>query len=266
MTDHSLSSTLLFGSSELPITSTTEGYRSSSSSTSLNSSIIKIIHKPIPRRADGKEIMINSTEKSLPNVLSSDFILKHCHFPRSLLSREQVNNNKTIKIQLPSPSVQQFDKNQVYNLLDNIDNNNNFTDILGQLTLISIQISPSNDHLSSLREDSDDQQRNFIIPNLFNSSIPLPDYYKISSYHVKNPKNVFLYTMTIGTVQLSPSCLIPYSILNGRRPLLKCSTETNFKKVRSKRKEHIAHVTAIESLIDDEYLKENDIILKVRVY
>ncbi|CAF1099665.1 unnamed protein product [Rotaria magnacalcarata] len=269
-TDRSVSSTIFFDDSEINISLTTEEHQSSSGHSSISSSnhfIRKTLYKPIARRADGSEITVDSTKSSLQSTSTNGFIFQRCHFPRSLLSREQVNANTTIKRQLPSPPIQQFDRSQLFYLLDRLDNENSpsdFTVILGQLTLSAVHINKTDDNISLVSDnDYEDQETSFIIPNLFDQSTPLPDYYKISTYHVDDPKNLSLYTMTIGTVQLSPSHLIPYSILNGRRPLLKSSVGTDFKKVRSKRHKHTCQVTAIESLIDTEYLKENDIILKI---
>jgi hypothetical protein len=69
--------------------------------------------------------------------------------------------------------------------------------------------------------------------------------------------------MTLSTVQLSASILLPYSILNGRRPLLKSSNQTNFKQIHSKQKKYTYQVTAIESSLNIEQLQQNDILLKV---
>ncbi len=71
--------------------------------------------------------------------------------------------------------------------------------------------------------------------------------------------------MTLSIVQLSASILLPYSILNGRRPLLKCSNETCFKKIHSKQQMNTCQVTAIESSRNINQLQQNDIILKVKI-
>ncbi|CAF3393564.1 unnamed protein product [Rotaria socialis] len=269
-TDRSVSSTIFFDDSEINISLTTEEHQSSSGHSSISSSnhsIRKTLYKPIARRANGSEITADSTKSSLQSTSTNGLIFQRCHFPRSLLSREQVNANITIKRQLPSPPIQQFDISQLFYLLDRLDNESSpsdFTVTLDQLTLSTVHMNRTDDNISLVSDNEyEDQETNFIIPNLFDQSTPLPDYYKISTYHVDDPKNLSLYTMTIGTVQLSSSHLIPYSILNGRRPLLKSSVGTDFKKVRSKRHKHTCQVTAIESLIDTEYLKENDIILKI---
>ncbi|CAF3428667.1 unnamed protein product [Rotaria socialis] len=269
-TDRSVSSTIFFDDSEINISLTTEEHQSSSGHSSISSSnhsIRKTLYKPIARRANGSEITADSTKSSLQSTSTNGLIFQRCHFPRSLLSREQANANITIKRQLPSPPIQQFDISQLFYLLDRLDNESSpsdFTVALDQLTLSTVHMNRTDDNISLVSDNEyEDQETNFIIPNLFDQSTPLPDYYKISTYHVDDPKNLSLYTMTIGTVQLSSSHLIPYSILNGRRPLLKSSVGTDFRKVRSKRHKHTCQVTAIESLIDTEYLKENDIILKI---
>ena len=53
--------------------------------------------------------------------------------------------------------------------------------------------------------------------------------------------------MTLSTVQLSASILLPYSILNGRRPLLKSSKETNFQKFPSNKQKYIAAIWPLRS-------------------
>ncbi|CAF1098622.1 unnamed protein product [Rotaria sordida] len=261
-------SKISFDESQTNISLSTDEHQSSSSSSSLllNHSIIKTLYKPIARRIDGNEIEVISTENSLQYIPSNVFLYNHCYFPRSLLSREQINTNKIIKRQLPFPPiVEQYDKNQVLALLDQLDNecsSHDFTIMLDQLTLSSIQIQQIDNNISLLSDNEyNDKENIFIIPNLFNQS--LPNYYTISTFNIDDPRKIILYTMTISIVQLNPSCLIPYSILNGRRPLLQCSIQTNFKQVRSKREKYICQVTAIESLTDIKYLQENDIILKI---
>ncbi|CAF0894170.1 unnamed protein product [Rotaria sp. Silwood1] len=274
----SILSKLSFDESQINISLNTNEHQSLSSSTSLeqsltsssslNHSIIKILYKPIAQRADGSEIKISSTENSLQYTTSNVLPFNHCYFPRSLLSREQNNTNKITKRQLPSHPIEQYDKNQLFHLLDHLDNecsSVDFTTMLDQLTLSSVQIQNIDNNISLINDDDeyDDKENILIKTNLFDESSSLSDYYTISTFNIDDPRKLTLYTMTTGTVQLKPSCLIPYSILNGRRPLLQCSIETNFKQIRSKRQKHICQVTAIESLIDMKYLKENDIILKI---
>jgi hypothetical protein len=118
-----------------------------------------------------------------------------------------------------------------------------------------------------LISDNEDEEENILFtPNLFDQSSLFQDYYTTFTININDPSNIFIYTMTIGIVQLSPSLTIPYSLLNGRRPLLQCSIKTSFKQIRSKREKHTCQVTAIESLTNIEHLKENDIILKVRLF
>ena len=103
-------------------------------------------------------------------------------------------------------------------------------------------------------------------PNLFDQSLPSAHethFYTTITIQMDNPKKLSLYTMTLGTVQFSTSLLLPYSILTGRRPLLACSTRTDFKPVRSKRHRYTCQVTAIESSLNNQPLKQNDILLKV---
>ncbi|CAF4552089.1 unnamed protein product, partial [Rotaria magnacalcarata] len=80
-----------------------------------------------------------------------------------------------------------FDRSQLFYLLDRLDNENSpsdFTVILGQLTLSAVHINKTDDNISLVSDnDYEDQETSFIIPNLFDQSTPLPDYYKISTYH-----------------------------------------------------------------------------------
>ena len=69
--------------------------------------------------------------------------------------------------------------------------------------------------------------------------------------------------MTFSTVQLTASIQLPYSILNGRRPLIKCSNQTNFKQIHSKQPKSIYQVTAIEFSLNIPQIQQNDILLKV---
>ncbi|CAF4463367.1 unnamed protein product [Rotaria sp. Silwood2] len=267
----SILSNISFDESQTNISLNTDEHQSSSEQSLTSSSyysVIKTLHKPIARRADGSEVKVISKENSLQYTTSNVLPFNHCYFPRSLLSREQININKITKRQLPSPPIEQYNKNQLFHLLDQLDNECSpvdFATILDQLTLSSVQIQQiDNSSISLINNDEyDDNENIFIIPNLFDESLSLSDYYTISTFNIDDPRKMTLYTMTIGTVQLKPSCLIPYSILNGRRPLLQSSIETDFKQVRSKRQKHICQVTAIESLTDIEYLRENDIILKI---
>jgi hypothetical protein len=72
--------------------------------------------------------------------------------------------------------------------------------------------------------------------------------------------------MTLSTVQLSASILLPYSMINGRRPLLQCSKQTHFKQIHSKQKKYTCQVTAVESSLNIAQIQQNDIILKVKNY
>ena len=134
------------------------------------------------------------------------------------------------------------------------------------MTPLSIQAYENNDRSFTDNESQsvDEENISSIIPNLFDSALLSNDYCTTFTFNINDPRKLFLYTMTIGTVQLNSSLLIPYSVLSGRRPLLQPSNTTNFKPVRSKQRKHIYRVTAIESSTNMDYLKENDIIIKVR--
>ncbi|CAF3628949.1 unnamed protein product, partial [Rotaria sp. Silwood2] len=132
-------------------------------------SVIKTLHKPIARRADGSEVKVISKENSLQYTTSNVLPFNHCYFPRSLLSREQININKITKRQLPSPPIEQYNKNQLFHLLDQLDNECSpvdFATILDQLTLSSVQIQQiDNSSISLINNDEyDDNENIFIIP------------------------------------------------------------------------------------------------------
>jgi len=214
-------------------------------------------------------MIVTSRENPLHHASSNILIFNHCHFPRSLKSREQIKTSTIISDkQSPSPPIVQYDNNQLFHLLDQIENecsSFDFTTILNQLTLSSVQINQTDNNISLISDNEDENNENIlIIPNLFDQPSLSQDYYTTFTININNLRNIFVYTMTIGTVQLSSSLTVPYSILNGRRPLLQCSIQTNFKQIHSKRPKYTCQVTAIESVNNIESLKENDIILKVR--
>lgn len=241
-----------------------------SSTPSINHPIIKTLVKPKVRRADGKEITVNPTERRLRRASSDVLIFHHCHFPRSLKAREQMTTSIISEKRTPSPPIEQYDNNELYHLLDQIENDCtsiDFTTMLNQLTLTTVQTDNNNNNnsLSVISENEDEIKENILnMPNLFELPSLSREYYTTFNIDIENPKEVSVYTMTISTVQLSPSLTVPYSILTGRRPLLQCSNQTNFKQIHSKRSKHTCQVTAIESLTNIESLKENDIILKVK--
>ena len=256
------------------------------SSTSLNHSLTQTLFKPKARRPDGSEVPIFPANHSFTHVSSHETPFDYSCFPRSLKSREKCNlNSSSSKRQLPSVPIAhsdeeksieyaQFDTHQLYHLLDHLDNESqasspsmDFTRMLDQLTLSTCTNphpfrSPAN---QSLVEDLD-ASRDTTPPNLFDQSLPSAQethFYTTITIPMDNPKNLSLYTMTLGTVQFSTSLLLPYSILMGRRPLLVGSTQTDFKPVRSKRQRYTCQVTAIESSLKTQPLKQNDILLKV---
>ncbi|CAF3232657.1 unnamed protein product [Rotaria socialis] len=258
-----------------------------SSTSSLNDSLTQIIYAPKARRPDGTEVVCSSPNSPLPYASSSISLLNHIHFPRSLTSSEKLKTRATSKRQLPFlPCLQssddneiqheQFDTNQLYDLLDHLEKDSNqdsqidFTEKLDQLTLSNviyhhqepIQTDFSTENQSLINHNDQD----YILPNLFNqspSSTQEKLFYTTLTIPVDDPKNIFLYTMTASTVQISASILVPYSILGGRRPVLKCSKQTHFKQIRSKQQKHICQVTAIESSLNLKDLQQNDIILKI---
>jgi hypothetical protein len=132
----------------------------------------------------------------------------------------------------------------------------------------SIVIHNNQDEITIEHTSFIDDEKENIFPNLFEQSSSSQEerFYIKFTIHMDHPKDLILYTMTLGTVQLSASILLPYSILNGRRPVVKCSSQTDFKQIRSKREKSTCQVTAIESLSSNmEQLKQNDIILNVNL-
>ena len=234
----------------------------------LNNSTRNILHKPKARRIDNSEIIIIPTDNSLQKTSTNALLFKHCHFPRSLLSHKRTNTNLEVEKNLSSSPIEQYDQNQLFYLLDRLDNHCSsigFTKMLDQLTLSTIQTQQIDNNISLVNDNEYKDEENIVsISSLFDSSLLSSNYYEIFTFTVDNLRNLYMYTMTIGIVQLNSSCLIPYSILNGRRPYLQTSMKTNFKPIRSKQQKYNCQVTAIESLTDIDYLKENDIILKVR--
>ena len=246
-----------------------------SSTISLNQSPIQTIHIPKARRSDGTEVVHSNT---LPRTSSNVFLFNQCYFPRSLTSRGKMNTNSLSKRQLPIlPTVQiveekQFQTDKLYDLLDHLDNHssNVFTDKLEQLKLSNVlqlhREEINNIATEEVKEQAEIEQEN-VLPNFFDqpSSIQEKLFYSITTIHLDDPSNLSLYTMTLSTVQLSASILLPYSILNGRRPLLKCSNGTNFKQIPSKQTKSTYQVTAIESSSNNDQLQQNDILLKVKI-
>jgi len=206
------------------------------------------------------------------------FLFNQCYFPRSLTSRGKIQTNSISKRQLPSlPNVQiteekQIQTDKLYDLLDHLDNHltNDFTDKLEQLTLSNV-LQQNHEGFNDIvneeeEEEKEEEEKENILPNFFqqsSSSTQEKFFYSISNVHIDDPDNLCLYTMTLSTVQLSASILLPYSILTGRRPLLKCSNRTNFKQIRSKQTKYTYQVTAIESSSNNKQLQQNDIILNI---
>ena len=237
-----------------------------SSSNETNS---QTIHKPKVCRADGTEVLPLPTRRTLRRASSNILIFNHCHFPRALKSCKPMNSSIHSEEHVSSmSSIVQQDHTELFHLLDQIENESshvNFTNMLDQFIVSSTQISPIGSHISSTSEQqSENQEEIFIHSNLFDQTELSSPYYTTLNINVDNAKRISVYTMTIGIVQLTPSVTVPYSILNGRRPFLQSSIQTNFRKVYSKRPKHISQVTAIESSPNTELLRENDIILKVR--
>ncbi|CAF1022359.1 unnamed protein product [Rotaria sordida] len=261
-----------------------------SSTSSLNDSITQTVVAPKARRPDGTEMILSSSKSPISCMSSNISLLNHVHFPRSLTLRGKIHISSASKRQLPTlPCLQsnekqqnqyeQFDIKQLYDLLDHLDNdskqysNTDFTNMLDQLTLSTIiynnqdeiNTNFSIENLSLINNNNNNNGEN-ILPNLFDQSLPPKQeklFYTTLTINMNDLKNIFLYTMTISTVQISASILVPYSILNGRRPFLQCSKQTHFKQIHSKQQKYTCQVTAIESSLNIKQLQQNDIILKI---
>lgn len=251
-------------------------------------SLTQPLYTPTPRRADGTEVERSSFTKRPSSAQGTSHILlfNHCHFPRALTSHGKVQTNSPSKRQLPTLPIvhkseeQQYPSDEVYDLLDHLDNHSSahFTEKLNQMTLSTIiqqhhqeKINGTMDEENQREfdddDDDDEEEKENVFSNLFEqpllSTTQEKLFYSVLNFNIDNPKIFSLYTMTLSTVQLSASVLLPYSILNGRRPVLKCSRRTNFKRIHSKQPKHTFQVTAIESCSTNEQFQLNDIILKV---
>ncbi|CAF0759069.1 unnamed protein product [Adineta ricciae] len=259
-------------------------------SSTLSSAHLQIptVYIPKARRADGTELVLSSPSSSSPSssslskspVLTNISLFNHSYLPRSLTTRGKSNVNSTFKRQLPAvPSSDQkpvlqehISSEQLYDLLDNLDTRSSqdtFTHKLEQIT-VSTKV-PTNeeshiDHSSVENSPVIDYNEKNILSNLFNhcqTSSQEEQFYSTFQINIEDVKDLTLYTMTLSTVQLSASILLPYSILNGRRPLLTCSNQTCFKKISSKQPKNTYQVTAIEKSLNATELQPNDIILKI---
>lgn len=226
--------------------------------------------------------ILHTQKLPIKPIQTSDVgFLHRCHFPRSLTSHgKQLTNRSPPKRQLPSaPKVQsvepkqQFVPEQIYDLLDHLDEkmHGNFTRQLEELTLS--HVIPQSESENSTQIDNDEQnivvENETILPDFFSQTIPIEQekrFYSIHTFHISNSQHLSLYTMTFSTVQLTGSLLVPYSILNGRRPFLQCSNETNFKQIPSKKRSNLTYqITAVEDAFNNPDIQQNDIILKVRL-
>ncbi|UJR27410.1 hypothetical protein I4U23_008700 [Adineta vaga] len=265
---------------------------STSSTTHLQT---QTLHVPKARRADGTEIvlsppslsssslLLSSSKSPLPLISSNISLFNHSYLPRSLTSRGKLNTNSISKRQLPTLPIdsspeqkvivhEQIHPDQLYDLLDNLNHESSsdtFTNKLEQInvsTFISINQETLSNHSSTDTLSIVNKNEENILPNLFHhtlSSSQEKHFYTILKINIEDPNNLFLYTMTLSTVQLGTSILLPYSILNGRRPLLKCSNLTCFKQIQSKQPKSTYQVTAIERSLNSIELQSNDIILKI---
>ncbi|CAF0826509.1 unnamed protein product [Adineta ricciae] len=246
------------------------------------------LHVPKARRADGTELGLLSPSSSSRSslsfskspVLTNISLFNHSYLPRSLTTRGKFNVNSTFKRQLPTvPSSDQkpvlqehISSDQLYDLLDNLDtpsSQDTFTHKLEQIT-VSTKVSTNEEshanHSSVENPPVMNNDKENILPNLFNhcqTSSREEQFYSTFQINIEDVKDLILYTMTLSTVQLSASILLPYSILNGRRPLLTCSNQTCFKKISSKQPKNTYQVTAIEKSLNATEFQPNDIILKV---
>jgi hypothetical protein len=264
-----------------------------SDSLPMNHYITTTLVKPRARRPDGTVPIVNSSiEHSSSATSSTSLPWLHRSFPRSLISSTKLKESNISKRQLPSlPTMssseetcspsEQFERNDLYRLLDHLAANADristfeFGNMLDQLTLSTVvdlsSLSNNSDQsivtVTSIDSDTNCHVNQNILPDLFDHSLSSAQdehFYNRVIVSVNDPRMIRLYSMTISTVQLSRSIHRPYSILNGRRPQLNYSYETNFKPIASKRPNYTCRVTAIETAYHVDQLKPNDIILKVK--
>lgn len=222
---------------------------------------------------DGSEIIvISSASPPLAQASPKALLSNRCLFPRSLTGRERATNNPTAKTHHSSSPVEQFDRTQVLQLLDQLDTPRSsveFATMLNQLTVTIVPPVQTFCQDTTYEESIPDEEIGdspFIYSNLFDPMPSAENYYSTLTMTIEDPTQISLYTMTIGTVQLTSSLLVPYSILNGHRPVLEPSFETTFKRIRSKRSPHTCQVTAVDfHTANVERLRQNDIILKVSI-
>ena len=238
--------------------------------------MIPHIHRPRARRVDGSEVIaIPSASPPLTQGSSKALLSNRCLFPRSLTGRERATNNSTANTHPSTSPVEQFDQTQVLQLLDQLDTPRSSVEFATMLSQLTVTIVPPGQTVcqdTTLEESiSDDESgenydSSFIYSNLFDPMPSAENYYSTLTMTIEDPSQISLYTMTIGTVQLTSSLLAPYSILNGHRPVLEPSSETDFRRIRSKRSAHTCQVTAIDfHTANVERLRQNDIILKVSI-
>ena len=239
--------------------------------------VTQTIHRPKARRLDGREIIVVSSTTPPPVAPTSATVLlsSRCLFPRSLTARERATHSSNTQIQPSTSPTEQFDRTEVLALLDQLEtplSSAEFATMLNQLTLTTTPQVQADHQENSLDESITDEEVGeeydpaSIYANLFDQVPSSENYYSTLTMTIEDPSQISVYTMTIGTVQLTSSRVVPYSILNGHRPVLETSSKTNFKRIRSKRSSHACQVTAVDAhTAHVERLRENDIILKVRI-
>lgn len=234
--------------------------------------------RPVALRPDGtKADSVPSSTREITKPWQSSA------FPRSLTSRKTlpVNNSKR---QLPSvpivepkitTPIEQFQSEQVFQLLDNLSSNDEekssktFFSLLDQMKTIHVEPNCSSFSFTEsnpVEQFSFNEKLRISAEKLFQHSIcsGAERFYRTFVVSLNDSTNLPLYEMTVSTVQFSSTIQLPYSILDGRRPLIKYSNRTNFKPIQSKRNTWTCHVTALESPLETNSLKQNDIILQVK--
>jgi hypothetical protein len=239
----------------------------------------------IRRVDDSKSLDMDST-MSLERTTSSVLLLNRCFFPRSLINKKHRVLSTTSITQVSKSNIEQFDFDQVLQLLDQLVStcsHDQFAAMLSQLTVTSHSQAQTHaktdallvnnaDAIDNDDDDDDDDaddnssQSTILYSNLFDLQYESHNYYTIQTIIIDQSNQLSVYPMTISTLQVNSGSIIPYSIVSGHRPVLQRSLTTKFKRIRSKRPVHTCHVTGVDSMTSHaEHLRENDIIYQVSI-
>lgn len=154
-------------------------------------------------------------------------------------------------------------------MLDQLDrtcSQDQFTDMLSNLRMTSVKQIDESSSIETQQDENEDEKSTEFYSNLFDKTSSSEKYFQHFTLTIDKPEFIRVYAMTIGTMKLTSNVWIPYSILDGHRPVLQISNETNFKRIRSKKMSNVCRVTAIDTSLTTSMknLKKNDIVIKVK--